>query len=426
MSPLPYELALALRYLRPKRTFVSVITLICILGVALGVSVLIIVISVMTGFGLQLRQTLIGFSAHISVEQVAPGAIKDWRPLMDRLATNPAVRGVAPYINTQILIDTQTERGGPQAFGTMARGIDPKLEGRVTELTNKLVAGEFRLTPNSLLVPVEVARQYGLRVGDHVAVYSLPALRRMREAQREKRDEVDTAEDFIIRGILDLGMNDLNKSLVITSLPDAAELWGQDDGVQGLTVMLHDPSDETTVRVTRELEAALGADYVLSNWMRQNRDFLNALATEKSVMFYILFFIVIVAAFGIMSALITFVVQKTREIGMLKALGATPLSVAMLFLTQSVVVGVLGVLSGFALGMLALKYRNEFLYFMNRVAGIDLFPASIYQFTGLPARIVPGDVAIICGVSLVICVLAGVLPALRAARLQPVEALRNE
>jgi lipoprotein-releasing system permease protein len=135
---------------------------------------------------------------------------------------------------------------------------------------------------------------------------------------------------------------------------------------------------------------------------------------------------VIVAAFGIMSALITFVVQKTREIGVLKALGGSPLSVAALFLGQSLVVGVLGVLSGLAFGLLALRYRNEFLRFMNEQVGFDLFPASIYQFRELPAETITSDVVIICGGSLIICIFAGVLPALRAALLQPVEALRNE
>jgi lipoprotein-releasing system permease protein len=144
------------------------------------------------------------------------------------------------------------------------------------------------------------------------------------------------------------------------------------------------------------------------------------------MMFYILFFIVIVAAFGIMSALITFVVQKTREIGVLKALGSPAASIATLFLGQSLVVGVLGVLSGLGFGLVALRYRNDFLHFMSEKVGFDLFPASVYQFRDLPAETVTSDVVIICGGSLVICILAGVIPAVRAALLQPVEALRNE
>jgi lipoprotein-releasing system permease protein len=150
------------------------------------------------------------------------------------------------------------------------------------------------------------------------------------------------------------------------------------------------------------------------------------LLVEKNVMFYILFFIIIVAAFGITSSLITFVVQKTREIGVLKSIGATHGQIMLIFLSQSFVVGILGVCAGLGLGRLAITYRNEFLHVMNRLTGFELFPASIYHFTDLPALIVPGDIAIICGGSLIICVLAGMVPAWIAGRLHPVEALRYE
>ena len=153
---------------------------------------------------------------------------------------------------------------------------------------------------------------------------------------------------------------------------------------------------------------------------------LTALLVEKNVMFYLLFFIVLVAAFGIMNSQITFVVQKTREIGVLKALGATRAQIMTVFLGQSLVVGVIGVAAGLALGMLALEFRNEFLHFMNRTTGLELFPAEIYAFTELPALIDRGDIALICGTALVICVLAGLAPAWNAGRLQPVEALRHE
>lgn len=427
MSSLPFELALALRYLRPKRTFVSIITVICILGVALGVAVLIIVISVMTGFGIQLRERLTGFTAHIRVERAGPGAMNEWKSVMERIARIPGVHGVAPYINAQVLIETQPNPGdGSQVFGVIARGIDPKLESRVSDITNNIISGQFRLTPKSLLVPASLAAKHKIRVGDRLDVYSVPSFRKMREAQRQKQEEVVGGDEYWVRGLLDLGLEDLNTTVVVTSLADGSDLWGEGEGVQGLTVMLDDPGDTATERMTTRLRSELGPDYGVGNWLMSNRPFLDALATEKAMMFYILFFIVIVAAFGNMSALITFVVQKTREIGVLKALGARPASVALLFVGQSAVVGVLGVASGFVLGMLALHYRNEFLHFMNNRLGFDLFPASIYQFAGLPARIVPADVAIICGGSLVICLLAGVVPALRAAWLQPVQALRNE
>ncbi|HAB17183.1 MAG TPA: ABC transporter permease [Verrucomicrobiota bacterium] len=429
MSGLPYEFALALRYLRPKRTFVSVITLICILGVTLGVAVLIIVIAVMTGFGLQIRERLIGFNAHLTIESATQPEIVEWQALSQKISAHPAVVAVAPYINTQVVLETQPTNGQPSSvFGTIVRGIDPILEGRASGLTNTVVSGQFRLGPNSLLLPYVVAQRHKVRVGDRVAVYSVPALKKMRDSQRRGDNEVQTAADYTVRGILDLGMNDLNSSLVVTSLADAQDLWGQGngEGVQGLSVRLRSFDDGSTLRATRELQRELGDQFTVGSWLTTNADYLDAITTEKRVMFYILFFIVIVAAFGIMSALITFVVQKTREIGVLKALGATPASVGLLFLGQTLVVGVLGVLSGLGFGMLALRYRNEFLHGMNRLTGYDLFPATIYQFTALPAKVVPSDVVIICVGSLVICILAGVLPAVRAAWLQPVKALRNE
>ena len=160
--------------------------------------------------------------------------------------------------------------------------------------------------------------------------------------------------------------------------------------------------------------------------MQENSAILGALVVEKNVMFYLLFFIVLVAALCILSAQITFVVQKTREIGMLKALGATNLQISGIFLGQSAIIGVLGVLAGYGLGMLAVAYRNEFLQFMRRATGWEIFPASIYGFGELPAVIAPRDIAVICVSSFVICILGGVLPAIRAGRLKPVEALRYE
>jgi len=211
---------------------------------------------------------------------------------------------------------------------------------------------------------------------------------------------------------------------VVTSLENAQDLYNLDDNVHGLMVMLNDPNQAPQVR--RELLSALGPGYNITIWTEENSGILNAIIVEKNVMFYILFFIILVAALCILSAQIMFVVQKTREIGMLKALGATKLQIAGVFLSQSAIIGVLGVLSGYGLGMLMLTIRNPFLHLMNRLTGFELFPASIYGFGDLPAVIDPHDIAVICGLSFVICILGGVLPAIRAGRLKPVEALRYE
>ena len=432
MSSLPFELALALRYLRPKRTFVSVITLICILGVMLGVAVLIIVIAVMTGFDNKFRDSLIGFQAHLKVER-RQSSMSDWAAVMDRVATNPSVRGVAPYINTHVLVRSEPANGGAsRRFVALVRGVHPQLESRVSRITESMVEGEAKLSPKSLIMGYELADTFGVHAGDRVALYSPAAFEHLAEvmdkAQKSGSKEVDElpmAADYKVRGLVDLGLSQWNANVVVTSLADAQELGGLGEDVQGLTVMLKDPAERNTIRIRDQMQASLGPDYGVVTWLEDNKDMLNALTTERTMMFFILFFIVLVAAFGIMSALITFIVQKTREIGMLKALGATPMSVALLFLAQSLVVGVLGVLSGLGVGMLALRYRNEFLRFMNDVMGFNLFPSSIYQLRELPAEVVVSDVTVICGVSLVLCILAGVLPAVRAAWLQPVEALRH-
>jgi len=189
-------------------------------------------------------------------------------------------------------------------------------------------------------------------------------------------------------------------------------------------VMLDDAYQAAVVQ--RQLLIALGPRFRVTTWMEENASILNALVVEKNVMFYLLFFIMIVAALCILSALITFVVQKTREIGMLKALGARDLQVGLVFLSQGALVGALGDLAGFGLGMLALTYRNQFLHFMNKLTGFQLFPADIYGFTELPALIVPRDVILICGSAWIVCILGGLIPAWRAGRLKPVEALRYE
>ena len=230
--------------------------------------------------------------------------------------------------------------------------------------------------------------------------------------------------EYEVRGIFDVGYYEYNLSVVVMSLRDAQDLYDLDNSVHGLMVMLHDPYQAPEVE--EELARALGPRYGLRSWMQENANLLNALMVEKNVMFYLLFFIMIVAALCILSALITFVVQKTREIGMLKALGATDGQVSLVFLSQAALVGAVGDLAGYGLGMLALAYRNEFLHFMNRMTGFELFPASIYGFTELPALIFPRDILLICGSALVICILGGVIPAWRAGRLKPVEALRYE
>ncbi|MGV3773471.1 MAG: ABC transporter permease [Verrucomicrobiales bacterium] len=424
MSRLPFELLLALRYLRPKRTFVSVITLISIIGVMLGVAVLIIVISVMTGFDRELRDKILGFNAHIRVGAVFGKRITDAPQLMEEIRKNPRVKAVAPFVLGQALIETQPEFGDSVYFAQYIRGIDPKLESAVSILPTSVTNGTFDLKGYKVLVGRGLAETYNLQVGDRLLIYSPHDLRQMRESLGKGEEEATLQEDYFISGIFDVGHYEYNSAFVVTSIANAQTLYGLNDAVSGLFVMLNDPYDAASVRA--ELGKSLGGSVYMSTWQEENSTFLDALVVEKNVMFYLLFFIMIVAAFGIMSALITFVVQKTREIGMLKALGATSRQIMIIFLSQSFIVGVLGVAAGLGLGILAVEYRNEFLALMRQATGFQLFPEQIYVFSKLPALIVPKDIFVICGGSLIICMLAGLVPAWNAGRLKPVEALRHE
>jgi lipoprotein-releasing system permease protein len=417
MSKLPFELLLALRYLRPRRTFVSIITLISILGVALGVAVLMIVISVMSGFDHDLREKILGFNAHLKV--LANGRpLENYSPVMNLVASNKNVRGVAPFVLGQVLVVTQPTNGQSKLTGApWVRGVDTERESSVSVLPQKVMEGKFDLSGRGLVVGSRFAEGLNLSVGDRVSIYSPADIQKMEKQRGKPDEEAVLPDDYEVRGIFDVGYYEYDANIVVTSLENAQDLYNLEDNVHGLMVMLRDPYQAPEVR--RELLSALGPGYIITIWTEENSGILNALLVEKNVMFYLLFFIVLVAQ-------ITFVVQKTREIGMLKALGASNLQISGVFLSQSAIIGVLGVISGYGLGMLALTYRNEFLHFMNRMTGFELFPASIYGFGDLPAVIDPHDIAVICGLSFVICIFGGVLPAIRAGRLKPVEALRYE
>jgi lipoprotein-releasing system permease protein len=251
----------------------------------------------------------------------------------------------------------------------------------------------------------------------------------LKQAHDQHQDLAILPDDYEVRGIFDTGYYEYNSRVIVTSLANAQDLYNLGNSVHGLFITLKDPYQAETVK--GELEKSLNYKlndgmYYAQSWMDENSGILGALVVEKNVMFYLLFFIVLVAALCILSAQITFVIQKTREIGMLKALGATQVQISSIFLAQSAIIGVVGVAAGYGLGMLAVAYRNEFLHFMRRATGWELFPQAVYGFGELPALIAPRDVALICISSFVICVLGGLLPAIRAGRLKPVEALRYE
>lgn len=428
MSRLPFELLLALRYLRPKRTFVSVITLISVLGVTLGVAVLIIVISVMSGFDRDMREKVFGFNAHLTIYQFDKSSRREVPmtnapAVMKSIGGRPGIKGCSPYIAWQVVVKTEPETGLPEVAAPYLRGMDPEAQSSLGLIVSNITSGTSDLSGRGILVGEAFANDKHINVGDHLALASPQDLQRMEDSHAKGKDELVPYVDYEVRGIFDTGFYEYNSSVVITSLENAQDMTGLGDDVQGVLVMLDDPSNAPRMRAT--LQSVLGPGYVISTWMESNTA-MNAVLVEKNVMFYILFFIVIVAAFGITCTLITFVVLKTREIGIMKALGASSRQVMWIFLSQSMVVSIFGVIIGTSLGLLAVAYRNPFLHLMRVITHRDLFPPSIYNFSELPAQIVPGDLLIICGGSFLICLLAAAFPVWNASRLKPVEALRHE
>jgi lipoprotein-releasing system permease protein len=429
MSKLPFELLLALRYLRPKRTFVSIITLISIIGVALGVAVLIIVISVMSGFDHDLREKILGFNPHLTITQVDPATqagtiMANYPEVVRQVSSNQNVLSASPFVAGPVLLETQGDTNRPELQDApLLRGIDPADVGTARSLKKDLI-GSLDLSGHGILVGIDFADHLNLRVGDHLSVFSVVEIKKIQDALKNKTDYTALPDDYEVRGIFNLGYYDYDARVVITSIDNAQDLFNLEDSVHGLFVTLRDPY--AAPMVAGELQTTLGDGFSIDTWMRDNSSMLTAVAVEKNVMFYLLFFIVLVAALCILSAQITFVIQKTREIGMLKALGASPWQISGIFLFQSSLIGVIGVTCGFGLGMLAVTYRNGFLHFLRNATGLEIFPASVYGFDELPALITPSDVAVICVTSFVICIFGGFLPAWRAGGLKPVEALRYE
>lgn len=424
MSSLPFEMLLALRYLRPKRTFVSLVTAISILGVSLGVAVLIVVISVFTGFEQQLREKILGFMPHLRVFEAHLTPIENYDRISELVASNPNVKAVAPFVLGQVLVETKP-RSGPSEFAApWVRGLDPKIEASVSVLPTSINSGKFDLSGYGLLIGVELAKELKITVGDPLLLYSPEDLILWQQKAAGKAVKEPQPQEYVVRGIFDIGYFEFNRSLIASSLENAQRMYNLDQSVHGLLVMIKDPY--RAVAVQDELQRKLGPRFHITNWRDESAAKLGQVIVAKKLQFYLLFFVMIVAALSILSALITFVIQKTREVGMLKALGATDLQVAVLFLSQSGFIGTLGIGGGLMLGWLALSYRNGFLHFLNRVLGMELLAPSIYGFGDLPAQIVPADVLLICASALVICLLGGVIPAMMAGRLKPVDALRYE
>jgi len=426
-----FSLFLALRYLKPKRTFLSIITLISVLGVTLGITVLILVISVMTGFDKELQRKVLGFEPHIVISN--DDLLTGWRDISKEMLKEPGVLAVAPYVQGPVIVEMQG-----RVITPMMRGIDPVEEQKINDLNSLIKQGKFDLKDDSTVMGSLLASSLGIKVGDKITVYAPNNIRGIIEELRREQDDpkaksktlaelkgdVVLPAELTVTGIFESGRYEYDSNILLVPLYVGQELYGLADAVHGLAVRTTDPY--LAVNIKDQLSKKLHDGVYAQTWIDRNRDRFDAVRLERNMMFFILFFIIVVAAFSIMNTLITVTVQKRREIGILKALGANVWQIVWVFLAQGMVVGFFGNLTGVAAGMTLLHFRNEFKDWLASVLHIEIFPASIYEFSKIPAEVVPRDVAIICISAFVICSIAALIPAYFAARLDPVKALRYE
>jgi lipoprotein-releasing system permease protein len=411
---MPWYLYLALKQLFPTGRKFPFFTAISVLGVALGVALLVISTSVMGGFGYEIRRMIVDTQGEVQVR--GEGLIADAAGLQARLATVPGVVATTPF--AEGVVGLQYE--GKPSYPAM-QGIDVNRVGQVVPLERFIRAGRLDdLDDDSIIISSKLALSLGARIGSRVEIYSPLLLEKL------KNDEVLLPRELRVVGIFEVGHQQLDSSVVLVTLRSMQELYGLGAAIHGVNVKIAPKLDADVVatRINGALPPAAQAR--ARSWMEANQDFLFILQLEKNMIFFLLTFIIIVSAFSVTSSLLISVVRKTREIGLLGALGARPMQVAACFCFQGLLIGATGTVAGLGLGLGTLHFRNELVAAFTRLTASEEVLVRFYQFSQLPAHTAPGDVGLIVACSVVISTLAGLLPAWRAARLKPVEALRNE
>jgi lipoprotein-releasing system permease protein len=418
---LPVELFLALRYLRPRRTFVSVITVLSFLGVTIGVAVLIGVLSVMAGFEQQIAERIIGFNAHITVAMADGSVLYDYDKVVDFVRKQPDVLAASPIILGPVLVEHQNSRGELGMTPAVIKSVPLDGDDPVLPLKKYLIMGEWELHGDSVIVGKEWSKRNGAFPGDKITIYGAAQVQSFLH-RNDKNQVIALPEEPIIRGVFETGRFDGEYLLVSTEI--AQSIWGMKDAVHGIAVRVKDSgrAQEVKDRLNKILPDTLHA----RTWMDDNRELFNQIGVERVVMAFILCLLLVVAAFGLCSTLITTTIQKSREIGLMKALGANDLQVCGVFLFHGTVVGIFGTMSGTILGLLALHYLSVIRDFLLYAFHIQVFPSSVYGLPSIPAIINPTEIAIIDLSAVLICVLAALIPALGAAKLAPAQALRYE
>ncbi|RZI69847.1 lipoprotein-releasing ABC transporter permease subunit [Variovorax guangxiensis] len=417
--PLPYELQLGWRYTRAGRAtrrngFISFISGVSMLGIALGVAALIIVLSVMNGFQKEVRDRMLGVVSHIEIFSRDGQALQEIGPIMDAARKNPQVIGVAPFITTQALIAR-----GEDMKGALVRGIEPKLEPEVTDFAttaqkgtlDKLVPGEF-----GIVLGGELARSLFVRAGDQVTLVA-PG------GQVTPAGVVPRLKQFTVVGTFDSGHYEYDSALAMIHEQDAARVFRL-EGPSGVRLKLKDLNQAR--EVADQLAATLPGAFLIRDWTRQNKTWFAAVQVEKRMMFIILTLIVAVAAFNLVSTLVMTVTDKRADIAILRTLGASPKSIMGIFVVQGAMVGVIGTLGGLLLG-LGIAYNIDVIVpALERLFQASFLPKDIYLISRMPSDPQRSDIMPITLISLALAFVATLYPSWRASRVNPAEALRYE
>lgn len=420
-----YEYFIALKQLMKRQTsgFVSLISFISVLGVSVGVMALIVVLAVMSGFDRDLKAKIVGVNPHILVQ--VPGGISNPEEVIQgiRLIKDPHIKSAAAFVQGQGIIRSKTN-----AMGVIIKGVDPRRDD-LKGFIEFMRSGSFRFQGKSdspaggklpgAVIGRELSNILSAGVGDKVYLIS-PFLK---DSEKMLPTQAKSLP-FEITGIYELGMSDMDATIVLTDIPRAQDLFQLGGVVSGISIRLDDIEKAETLKY--DVAKAMGEGFLVRSWLDLNRNFFAALKVEKSVMAVLLFLIILVAAFNIVSTLIMVVMEKTKDVGLLRALGATAGGIRRIFLFQGVFVGFFGVLLGAVLGLAIAFNINLVADVVEQITGIEVFPSDIYYFDKIPAEINFSDVSLVIILAMLTSLFAGLYPAHRAAKLNPVEALRYE